>query len=283
MRWVVYCPTTRRDLRGRDQVLSFETLGQRDGMSVVMDDANEAGVEKAEELFFIDVSPDSANLDRRCISHEGPQPATREDISSMLEARVELFARDAPKECMLTFPPTLCSASRMLVEMLAESHNLQHCTQGKGQTAHIVVFKPDKTKAASRQKQKRSRKSHGQALTCDEALEQPWWNPPELDSTSIDGDGGSSQDSKPRRRQRLEPHRVHRAGPRVPRPCDPPAQALASAPAVALDASHRGHQLLMRLGWAPGDGLGAVGTGALEPLAAYLPMQTTRSGLGFES
>jgi len=58
------------------------------------------------------------------------------------------------------------------------------------------------------------------------------------------------------------------------------ATALAARSAGPLDENNRGHQLLMKLGWAPGNGLGADGGGSLEPVAARLVVQASRKGLG---
>ena len=53
----------------------------------------------------------------------------------------------------------------------------------------------------------------------------------------------------------------------------------AAAPAVPLNESNAGHNLLQKLGWEPGTGLGSQQQGALLPAATLLPGQLGKRGL----
>eukprot|EP00966_Prymnesium_polylepis_P305773 7065873-Prymnesium_polylepis.2 len=55
-----------------------------------------------------------------------------------------------------------------------------------------------------------------------------------------------------------------------------------SAEAAALDERNPGHQMLQRLGWSTGSGLGARGDGELLPVSHALAAQHDRRGLGRE-
>ena len=226
-----------------------------------------------EDLFFIDTNGDDTAV--HCSGRASSPPrTTEEDVTSMLEACVQLFARDAPEDFIMTFPSTLSSADRMLVALLCESHGLQSRMQGQGQSMTIVCLKAARGKS-KRRRMPQQQPAHRESGNDD--LGQPWWVSPEF---SGDEDGAVDDiASKSYSLRRRKGTRDQSARSKT-RPTDAPTDKLDSAPALPLDTSHRGHQLLVRLGWTPGDGLGAVASGALEPLAAYLPTQTSRRGLG---
>ena len=248
-------------------------------------------------LFEIDVVGDASNLLRPPEMPAGadgsgeprgsaPLPDAN-DVTSMLEARVLHFARDAPMDMILNFPPTLSSADRMLVECLADAHGLQHRTLGKGRARSVTIWKNTEEATKPSQRRKRGRDPMpSRAVGSKDELMQPWWVqlPLELEDNARDemARGGGAACARPDSWSEgsLRCGNLVRRGQR--RATAAPSSPQMSAPAVPLDESHRGHQLLMRLGWSPGEGLGAPRqhAGALEPLAAYLPMQTSRRGLG---
>mmetsp|Transcript_3225 Transcript_3225/g.7303 ORF Transcript_3225/g.7303 Transcript_3225/m.7303 type:complete len:172 (-) Transcript_3225:213-728(-) len=51
-------------------------------------------------------------------------------------------------------------------------------------------------------------------------------------------------------------------------------------PQLPLNESNKGHQMLTRLGWVPGSGLGAQACGATVPIAQLLASQRHTRGLG---
>ena len=51
---------------------------------------------------------------------------------------------------------------------------------------------------------------------------------------------------------------------------------------VPLGGENIGMRMLLALGWTPGTGLGADGTGIVEPIAASGKMARSNSGLGFQ-
>ena len=61
----------------------------------------------------------------------------------------------------------------------------------------------------------------------------------------------------------------------------PPPPPATEQPEIA--PSNKGHVLLRRLGWEPGQGLGAGERGGLTPLAQLLPTQRHKGGLGVGS
>jgi len=229
-------------------------------------------------IFFIDTQGEARNLLEQ-EQQAGPEETgaiSQDDVTSMLEARVLHFARDAPLDCLLAFPPALSSADRLLVEVLAESLHLQHHTAGRGKRQRITIYKSAVgagSSQRSRGKKIDRKKPHSSSnhQKEEDELGQPWWVSPEPASDDADNDSMLPVQAQHRAGSR---HSLRgRSRPAVSAPAE-------SAPALPLDTSHRGHQLLVRLGWTPGDGLGAAKGGALEPLAAYLPTQTTRQGLG---
>ena len=138
----------------------------------------------------------------------------------------------------------------------------------------------------------------------DDALRQPWWEAISL-AGDAEGDGASADDDDDddvmlaRMRQAVfeESGSVvrsagSRSGSRRQRargtgPCGTgnalardDADAAKRGPPPPLDGANRGYAMLQALGWAPGDGLGAAGTGVVQPLSATLPMQKSRRGLG---
>lgn len=238
-------------------------------------------------LFYIDTQGDENNLIEQeqhpaAIMHqkqapEEEQPGTavaQEDVTSMLEARVLHFARDAPDDCILAFPPALSSADRVLLELLAESLHLKHYTSGRGKLRKIIIYKSAGSVAQSEPRRRKVQRKRPRSIDDrkDDELGQPWWMSPEAPSEDDDSSN------------MLAPGRTRRRAGSSHAVCEKSREALGappeSAPALPLDTSHRGHQLLVRLGWIPGDGLGAASSGALEPLAAYLPTQMTKQGLG---
>lgn len=63
-------------------------------------------------------------------------------------------------------------------------------------------------------------------------------------------------------------------------PAGPVVQGLVGERALPVSESNAGHQLLRRLGWEPGRGLGLAGDGALQPVPAHVRPRG-RPGLGF--
>lgn len=63
-------------------------------------------------------------------------------------------------------------------------------------------------------------------------------------------------------------------------PAGPVVQGLVGERALPVGESNAGHQLLRRLGWEPGRGLGPAGEGSLQPVPAHVRPRG-RTGLGF--
>ena len=131
----------------------------------------------------------------------------------------------------------------------------------------VGLQRPRRQAAQNRLKKRRRAESASPvAQPQTDQLEQPWWASAATESSSAGEDDADERLEAPSRKIG---RRRAAAAPRAPR--------VASAQAVALDPSNRGHQLLERLGWSPGSGLGVGGSGDVEPVSTTL---STRLGLG---
>ncbi|KAL1519239.1 hypothetical protein AB1Y20_003498 [Prymnesium parvum] len=174
--------------------------------------------------------------------HASPLPPSSSHASILsprstverLEAAVLSFASGGAAEAAL---PLLSRADRSLVHMLAEHAGLR-VTSRRGLT--ILSPQPE-----------------------GDLLEQPWWVGVELEEGESEGEEGREEEGGEagRRRRRRRVPREARGEPS----CAAEAHA-AAAGAAPLDTSNKGHQLLRKLGWSPGVGLGASGRADLGTL-----------------
>ncbi|KAF9201739.1 hypothetical protein BGZ49_008059 [Haplosporangium sp. Z 27] len=174
---------------------------------------------------------------------------------SEINETIEEFVRHGGSE-ILQLPPMM-TALRRRVHLLSTHYGLRSESVGKGKHRSPVLIRTDRTKLP---------KSADQVMTILTQSDK------EIKKRTVEFNQSQSWGRRSNRRHREEGVPNRTVDVRITN------GAVVGATAAPISNENVGHRLLSKMGWTPGDGLGASGGGITNPIEAV--MKRTRGGLG---